>query len=104
MYLMLDHGYTPEKAMEPFMRLHPCPLTDYVDATWCKPTYKLAVISCLRGLYKAVGLGLVHDGPLSGLIDTFDCLQYENCDNPSVLNMNQVCIYVCSPSVLNVKL
>ncbi len=89
-YLMADHGYTPEEAIKPFTRLHPCPLTGYVDATWQEPTYKLHVLSCLKGLYKAVDLGFLSAGPMAALVDTFDYFGYVRCDDPRIMNMNQV--------------
>jgi hypothetical protein len=63
-YLMLEHGFTPEQAAQPFICIHPSPLIGFRDATWCDPpTYTLDLVSCLRGFCKGVDACLTGHVP-----------------------------------------
>jgi hypothetical protein len=96
-YLMLEHGFTPEQAAQPFICIHSLPLIGFRDATWCDPpTYTLDLVSCLRGFRKGVDACLTGHVP-HRLVDDFICRQYDELDDPGVLNMNQVsaCVCVC---------
>ena len=86
-YLMLEHGFSPKEALHPFRQL---PVYGHRDATWAEPTFVLHAISCLEGLRKALDLGLITRSPAS-FIDDFDCDLYDACDDPAILNLNQVC-------------
>jgi hypothetical protein len=87
-YLMLEHGFSPEDAVRPFARVTPSPLRGFRDATWLAPACTVDVLSCLRGLRKALDTGLLPSP--HNLVDSFDCALYDACDEPSFLNLNQV--------------
>jgi hypothetical protein len=89
-YLMLEHGFTPEQAAQPFICIHPSPLIGFRDATWCNPPiYTLDIVSCLRGFRKGVEACLTGH-VLKQLVEDFDCETYDRLGEPFVLNMNQV--------------
>jgi hypothetical protein len=87
-YLMLEHGLTPEAAVRPFLRVTPSPLLEFRDATWMRSTSTVSMLSCLRGLRKALDLALIPN-PHS-IVDTFDCEEYDICDEPTTFNLNRV--------------
>ncbi|KAI9188660.1 cell division control protein 14 [Blastocladiella emersonii ATCC 22665] len=56
-YMMVMHHQEPEEAFSPLFGLTP-PLTPFRDAGSGPPTYFLSVVDCLKGLYRAMAVGL----------------------------------------------
>eukprot|EP00284_Hemiselmis_tepida_P008511 CAMPEP_0174932792 /NCGR_PEP_ID=MMETSP1355-20121228/41425_1 /TAXON_ID=464990 /ORGANISM="Hemiselmis tepida, Strain CCMP443" /LENGTH=473 /DNA_ID=CAMNT_0016179243 /DNA_START=155 /DNA_END=1573 /DNA_ORIENTATION=- len=83
-YLMLDHGFSPEDAILPFARIGPTPFEGFRDATWAKSTFDLHPLSCIKGLKRAVDLGWLGARP----VDDFDVAEYDMYDQPCAFNLN----------------
>jgi len=83
-YLVIDHSYTPEAAVEPFNNFTPSPIIPFRDATYVTSTYDLRLYDCLSGLHKAIELGWLD-------CDTFDVDEYEKWDDPLHGDFHQIC-------------
>jgi cell division cycle 14 len=54
---MLEHGLTPDEAYKPFVGKTPLFLP-YRDAGYGSATYLITILDCLKGIHKAIELGL----------------------------------------------
>ncbi|KAI8907626.1 dual specificity protein phosphatase [Powellomyces hirtus] len=68
-YMLLVHGQPPDAAFAPLASLSP-PFVPYRDAGYGAATYHITILDCLRGLFKALTLGLVD-------VDAVDVDEYE---------------------------
>jgi len=89
-FLMVDCGKTPEQAWQPFSNIGPgkaqdgIPFETYHDATYCQKEYGLTILSCLKGLHKAMALGWYS-------VKGFDSADYLLLDDPSFADMHVLC-------------
>jgi cell division cycle 14 len=72
----------PDEAFQPLMGMNPT-LIPYRDAGYGPATYHLSVLDCLKGLYKALTLGLID-------IDAFDLEEYEFYEKVENGDMNWI--------------
>mmetsp|Transcript_48649 Transcript_48649/g.75945 ORF Transcript_48649/g.75945 Transcript_48649/m.75945 type:complete len:528 (-) Transcript_48649:58-1641(-) len=82
-YLLLEEGYTPEEAIQPFERITPYPFKPYRDATYAPVDFELSILDCLHGLRKAVSTGWFNHRD-------FELTDYERWDNPENGDFHQV--------------
>ncbi|KAJ3272147.1 Dual specificity protein phosphatase cdc14a [Terramyces sp. JEL0728] len=68
-YMMVVHQKTPEEAYQSLLGITP-PLIPYRDAGYGPATYHITVLDCLRGLNRAMQLGLFD-------LQSFDLEEYE---------------------------
>ncbi|KAJ3072920.1 Dual specificity protein phosphatase cdc14a [Podochytrium sp. JEL0797] len=68
-YMLLVQKKKPEEAFQPLVGVNP-PFLPYRDAGYGAATYHITITDCLRGLYKALNLGLLH-------IERLDPVEYE---------------------------
>ncbi|KAJ8328320.1 cell division control protein 14 [Batrachochytrium dendrobatidis] len=57
-YMVIVQNQTPEDAYRPFMSISP-PFVPYCDAGYGAATYHITILDCIRGLHKALTLGLL---------------------------------------------
>lgn len=69
-YLVLEEGFSPQKAWEPFSKIRPSPFVPFRDASETPALYTLGVLDILKALTRAVALGWYNNS-------TFDVMQYE---------------------------
>lgn len=67
--MMLVLKQTPEQAYAPLLDAQP-PFVNYRDAGYGAATYHISIYDCLKGLHKAMQIGLFH-------LDRFDLAEYE---------------------------
>ena len=79
-FLIMDRGQTPQEAWQPFEQLKGR-LEMYRDATFLKPTFRLTVLDCLHGLWRAKSLGWTN---------AFDMMEYAHYDNPLEGDLHEV--------------
>eukprot|EP00961_Rhodomonas_salina_P200898 2710157-Rhodomonas_salina.1 len=82
-YVMLEHGLSPEQAIEPF-NVSGIPIMPFRDPTFVASTFPLTVLDCLRGLKKAVDLKWFD-------LNEFNLDEYELFDSPEYGDMHQIC-------------
>ncbi|KAJ3228853.1 Dual specificity protein phosphatase cdc14a [Chytriomyces hyalinus] len=68
-YMMLVQKQTPEEAFYPLINVNP-PFIPYRDAGYGAATYHITILDCLKGVYKALNLGLIH-------VENLDAVEYE---------------------------
>ncbi|KAJ1343644.1 hypothetical protein BSLG_001792 [Batrachochytrium salamandrivorans] len=68
-YMMIVQRNTPEEAYQSLMGISP-PFVPYRDAGYGAATYHITVLDCIRGLYKALQLGLLD-------LENLDLKEYE---------------------------
>ncbi|KAI8827916.1 dual specificity protein phosphatase [Chytriomyces cf. hyalinus JEL632] len=68
-YMMLVQKQTPEEAFQPLVGVSP-PFVPYRDAGYGAATYHITILDCLKGVFKALNLGLIH-------IENLDAVEYE---------------------------
>ncbi|KAI8827868.1 dual specificity protein phosphatase [Chytriomyces cf. hyalinus JEL632] len=68
-YMMLVQKQTPEESFHPLVGVHP-PFVPYRDAGYGAATYHITILDCLKGVYKALHLGLIH-------VENLDAIEYE---------------------------
>ncbi|TPX65905.1 hypothetical protein CcCBS67573_g07984 [Chytriomyces confervae] len=68
-YMMLVQKQTPEESFHPLVGVHP-PFVPYRDAGYGAATYHITILDCLKGVYKALNLGLIH-------VENLDAIEYE---------------------------
>ncbi|KAL2915651.1 cell division control protein 14 [Polyrhizophydium stewartii] len=68
-YMVIVQKRTPEEAYQPLMGLTP-PFVPYRDAGYGAATYHITVLDCIRGLHKALTIGLLD-------LENFDLEEYE---------------------------
>ncbi|KAI8619655.1 dual specificity protein phosphatase, partial [Chytriomyces sp. MP71] len=68
-YMLLVQKKKPEEAFQPLQGILP-PFVPYRDAGYGAATYHITILDCLKGLYKALNLGLLH-------IENLDAVEYE---------------------------
>ncbi|KAJ3232781.1 Dual specificity protein phosphatase cdc14a [Chytriomyces hyalinus] len=66
---MLVQKQTPEESFSPLIGINP-PFVPYRDAGYGAATYLITILDCLKGVYKALNLGLIH-------IENLDAVEYE---------------------------
>jgi cell division cycle 14 len=84
-FLVINFGWTAEQAAEPFTGpTAPFKLRPFHDATFISASYDLSLLSCLKGLCRAMQLGWY--GRRSFNID-----RYQRLDNPAGGDVHQLC-------------
>ena len=78
---MLVHKYSPEDAYRPLDGMNP-PLLPYRDAGYGPATYHLSVLDILKGMYKAMVVGLLN-------LDRFDAEIYDFYERVVSIWINQ---------------
>ncbi|KAI9341203.1 dual specificity protein phosphatase [Obelidium mucronatum] len=68
-YMLLVQKKKPEEAFQPLVGINP-PFLPYRDAGYGAATYHITILDCLKGLYKALNMGLLH-------IENIDANEYE---------------------------
>ncbi|KAJ3034992.1 Dual specificity protein phosphatase cdc14a [Rhizophlyctis rosea] len=68
-YMLIVHNLTPDEAHQPLLNIAP-PFLPYRDAGYGAATYHITVLDCLRGLHKALTLGLLD-------LESLDVSEYE---------------------------
>ncbi|KAI9338105.1 dual specificity protein phosphatase [Zopfochytrium polystomum] len=58
-YMLIGQKKTPEEAFQPLVGISP-PFLPYRDAGYGPATYHITILDCLKGLYKALQIGLVN--------------------------------------------
>ncbi|GBG28720.1 Dual specificity protein phosphatase CDC14A [Hondaea fermentalgiana] len=81
-YAMIYLGRTPEEAYAPFINVHP-PFPPFHDATPFECTYKLSVLDCLQGVYKAMQHNFFN-------FSTFDVEEYEHFEQVEAGDLNWI--------------
>ncbi|KAJ3061836.1 Dual specificity protein phosphatase cdc14a [Rhizoclosmatium hyalinum] len=67
--MLLVQKKKPEEAFHPLVGINP-PFLPYRDAGYGAATYHITILDCLKGLYKALNMGLLH-------IENLDSAEYE---------------------------
>ncbi|KAI8806097.1 dual specificity protein phosphatase [Cladochytrium replicatum] len=68
-YMLIVHKQTPDEAYFPLLTMQP-PFVPYRDAGYGAATYHITILDCLRGLHKALVVGLIN-------LDDFNLDEYE---------------------------
>ncbi|KAI8805505.1 dual specificity protein phosphatase [Cladochytrium replicatum] len=68
-YMLIVHKQNPEEAYFPLLTMQP-PFVPYRDAGYGAATYHITILDCLRGLHKALVVGLIN-------LDDFNLEEYE---------------------------
>ncbi|KAJ1551937.1 Dual specificity protein phosphatase cdc14a, partial [Cladochytrium tenue] len=91
-YMLIVQKRTPDEAFAPLVGATP-PYTPYRDAGYGPATYHITILDCLRGLHKALQLGLVD---LEGL-DPDEYEFYEKVENGDLNWITDKFIAMASP-------
>ncbi|KAI9011098.1 dual specificity protein phosphatase [Gaertneriomyces semiglobifer] len=81
-YMLLVHRQSPDDAFRPLLHVQP-PFLPYRDAGYGAATYHITIPDCLRGLHKALTLGLLD-------IDAVDVDEYEFYEKVENGDMNWI--------------
>ncbi|TPX36254.1 hypothetical protein SmJEL517_g01462 [Synchytrium microbalum] len=87
-YMLIVHRQSPDEAFRPFQNINP-PFLPYRDAGYGAATYHITVLDCLRGLYKALNVGLLD-------LDALDLDAYEFYEKVENGDMNWICDKFCA--------
>lgn len=81
-YMLLVHRRVPEEAFKPLLGMG-APFVPYRDAGYGQATYHITIPDCLRGLNRALQIGLFN-------LDNFDLEQYEFYEKVENGDMNWI--------------
>ena len=82
-FQLLVHKRSPDDAFRPFQTINPSFLP-YRDAGYGGATYHITILDCLRGLYKALNIGLLD-------LDALDLDAYEFYEKVENGDLNWIC-------------
>lgn len=82
-YLLLEHKYTPQKALKPFINIYPYPFRNYRDPSYEISNETISIRDCIYGLYKAIQYNWLE-------YEKFDIDNYNK--NYNNIKLNYTCI------------
>jgi cell division cycle 14 len=82
-FLVVELGYSPEQAVDPFTQIAPSPFCPFRDATYHRSTFDLTILDCCQGLQTGINKGWFVPEEFS--VEEFEDL-YEPSIDMSIIN------------------
>ena len=89
-YMILKLDWDPNQVERCFRFIDPAFLESYRDATFVRPTFRLHLIDCWRGLAKGKAHSWIQYGGYGYMWGVIDVDEYRHYDNPANGNLHEV--------------